>query len=127
MFFEPFRFGQGLTLRAMTIPTRVITDPAMAAVVALIDVAAEHGRSAHLDRMHDLSLFGVHSVGMTLPISRTMQAKNVGNFQRRPVHGCFAENRFLGMDRLGRFESLYLLDGFRQKIQRAGNAAQGFG
>ena len=54
----------------------------MAAVVALIDVTAEHGDSAHLDGVHDLSLFGDHAVGMKLPISRTMQTKDVSDFQR---------------------------------------------
>jgi len=43
MFFEPFRFGQGLTLWAVTIAAGVITDFAMATMVALIHVAAEHG------------------------------------------------------------------------------------
>jgi hypothetical protein len=100
MVFEPFSFGQGLTLWAVAIPARVIADSAMAAVVALIEVAAERGGAAHLDGMHDLSLFGVHAVGMKIPISRTMQTKDVGYFQRRPGHESFAAGRFLRMDRL---------------------------
>ena len=56
MFFEPFSFGERLTLRAVPIPAGIVTDPAMAAIVALIDMTAESGGSAHFDCMHDLLL-----------------------------------------------------------------------
>lgn len=56
MFFEPFRFGERLTLRAVPIPAGIVTDPAMSAMVALIDMTAENRRSTHFDCMHDLLL-----------------------------------------------------------------------
>jgi hypothetical protein len=67
----------------------------MAAVVARIHVAAECGRSAHFNCVHDPPLFRIHSVGMPFPVRRPMQTKNVGYFEGRPVHGCLLKTAFL--------------------------------
>lgn len=90
MPLQPLSFSERLTLRAVTVAARVVADPAMATVVALIDVAAENGRSTHLDGMHDASLLGAHAVGIALTIGGTMQTEDVGKFELRPVHGSAA-------------------------------------
>jgi len=95
MLLQPLSFSERLTLRAVTIAARVVADPAMATAVALIDVAAENGRSTHLDCMHDSPLLGTHAVNIALTIGGTMQTKNVGKFERRPVHGSATERAFL--------------------------------
>jgi hypothetical protein len=95
LFFKPCGFGQRLALWTVTVSARVVTDPAMAAVIARIHVAAECGRSAHFDRMHDPPLFRVHSVGMFLPVRWPMQTENVGYFKGRPVHGCSLKTALL--------------------------------
>ena len=92
--FFAARIGEGLTLRAVPIPTGIATDPAMPAMVALIDVTTENGGSTHFDCMHDLLLTGAHALGIALTIGGAMQTKDICKFERRPVHsgsadGCF--------------------------------------
>ena len=53
---EPGSRGGALTLRAVPIATTVVGDPKIATVVAAIDMAAECGGAAVLDRRHDLEL-----------------------------------------------------------------------
>ena len=54
--FEPRGTGQRLTGRTVAIATRVVPDAAMAAAVALLDVAAEGGGAALLDGRHHPAL-----------------------------------------------------------------------
>src|SRR3954451_17464098 len=43
---EPILRRRALTLRAMAVATRVVRNPAMAAVLTTLDMAAERGRAA---------------------------------------------------------------------------------
>ena len=53
---EPLGGRQLLALGAVAIAARVIKGPAMAAAVALFDVAAQRRRAADFDVAHDLGL-----------------------------------------------------------------------
>jgi hypothetical protein len=50
---KPICRGRPLTLIAVAIATRVVRDARVGAVFAALDVAAERGRAACLDRRHD--------------------------------------------------------------------------
>ena len=61
----------------------------MRAVLAALDVAAERGGAAGLDRRHDLQLGEAHVTGVGLAPRRPMGAKDVGDLQaatRGPRH-----------------------------------------
>jgi hypothetical protein len=94
MLFKPFRFGEGLTLRAVSVRAGIVADPAMSAMVALVDVTAESGGSAHFDCMHDLLLLGAYAFAITLTIGGAMQTKDIGYLKRRPVHSGALDCRF---------------------------------
>jgi hypothetical protein len=49
---EPCRFGEVLALRAVSIPARIVADPAVATFVTLIYMAAQRRSAAHLDGAH---------------------------------------------------------------------------
>ena len=83
---QPFGPSQALRLVAVAIGAGVVTDPAMPAAVALVHVPAENRRAADFDGAHDPPLCGAHGVAMSLSIGRAMNAKNVGDFKRRPAH-----------------------------------------
>ena len=53
----------------------------MRAVLAALDVAAERGGAAGLDRPHDLELAEAHVAGVGLAPRRTMSAKDVGDLE----------------------------------------------
>ena len=52
------------------------------AVLAALDVSAERGRAAGLDRRHHLQLAQAHVAGVGLAPRRPMGAKDVGDLQR---------------------------------------------
>jgi hypothetical protein len=60
---EPPGLGAALTLRAMTVPARVVGDLAVAAGVTLVDVAAEASRAAGQDLVDDPALFPAPGCG----------------------------------------------------------------
>jgi len=86
VFCQPLGPGQGLTLVTVAIGAGIVTDPLVAAAVALVHVPAKNGRAADLDGAHDPPLCGAHGMAMSLSIGRAMNAKNVGNLQRRLAH-----------------------------------------
>src|SRR6516225_10695174 len=53
---KPILRRRTLALRAMAIAARVVSDAAVAAILAALDMPAERGRAALLDRRHDLEL-----------------------------------------------------------------------
>jgi hypothetical protein len=61
----------------------VIGDAAVAAVLAAFDMAAECGRPASLDRRHHLELGQAHVPGMRCAPGRSMNAKDIGDLERR--------------------------------------------
>lgn len=58
----------------------------MTAAGALVHMPAENRRAADLDGAHDPPLCQTHGVAMSLSISRAMDTKNIGDFERRPAH-----------------------------------------
>ena len=87
MFLEPLCSGQRLALRAVTIATRVVRDLTIPATVTTVDVAAERGCAAHLDRAHGPALPGAHGRAIRFPVRGTVLAKDVGDLEARPRHG----------------------------------------
>ena len=83
---QPFGPRQGLTLIAMAIGAGVVTDPPVAAAVALVHMTAENRRAADLDGAHDLPLCRAHGVAMNLSIRRATNTKDVGNLEPSPTH-----------------------------------------
>ena len=53
---QPLGAGQRLALRAVPIPAAVVGDALVAALIALLDMAAQRRRAAALDRGHDAAL-----------------------------------------------------------------------
>ncbi len=68
MFFEPFRFGERLTLRAVPIAAGIVADPEIPAMVTLIHMTAESGGATNFDGMHDPLLLCVHAPGILFTI-----------------------------------------------------------
>src|SRR5215470_13883259 len=66
---KPVPCHRALTLGTMAVATRVVGDPAVAAILAALDMAAECSRAALLDRRHDLELIQAHMPGIgTAPV-----------------------------------------------------------
>jgi hypothetical protein len=83
---EPRRAGGALTLWTMAIAAGTIRDRAMAAAVALFDVATERGGAANCDVAQRFPLSGGERSAIHIEISWTVDAKNVGQLQRRRHH-----------------------------------------
>src|SRR5260370_31334260 len=65
---------------------RVVSDAAVAAIFAALDMPAERGRAALLDRRHDLELIQAHMSGIgPAPVS-PMAMKDVCDLQLRAAH-----------------------------------------
>jgi hypothetical protein len=84
--FEPLSRRRGLTLRAMPVAAGIVGDAFVRAVMAALDVSAERGGAAGLDRRHDLQLAEAHVTGVALSPRRPMGAKDVGDLQGRSRH-----------------------------------------
>ena len=86
---QPLGARHGLTLWAMSIPTRVIRDDTMPARIALIHIlhmAAESGRAAHFDGAHDAPLPRGHRRAMLFAVGFAIAAEHVRHFQLRTIH-----------------------------------------
>ena len=59
----------------------------VAALIALLEVAAESRRAAHLDRGHDAPLRRGHRRAMLLSIGFAVAAEDIRHFQLRAIHG----------------------------------------
>ena len=64
----------------------IVGDALMRAVLATLDVSAERGGPAGLDRRHDLQLGEADTAGVGLAPCRPVGAKDVGDLQGRPRH-----------------------------------------
>src|ERR1700751_5004893 len=71
----------------MAVATRVVGDAAVATILATLDVSAERGRAALLDRRHDLELTQAHMSGIGSAPVGSMAMKDVGALQPRAAHG----------------------------------------
>src|SRR5437879_12213551 len=70
----------------MPVAARVVRDPAVAAILAALDMAAEGGRSAALDGRHHLELAKAQMPGIGLAPGGAMVMKDVGDLQPRAAH-----------------------------------------
>jgi hypothetical protein len=71
----------------MAIAARVVGDAAVAAILAALDMPAERGRAALLDRRHDLELTQAHMPGIGAAPVGPMAIKDIGDLQPRAAHG----------------------------------------
>ena len=70
----------------MPVAARVVGDPAVAAILTTLDMAAEGSRAAVLDGRHHLELAKAHMPGAGPAPSGTVVMKDVGNLQPRAAH-----------------------------------------
>src|SRR3954453_4243378 len=71
---------------AMAVAARVVGDPAVAALLAALDMAAESSRATLLDRRHHLKLIEAHMPGIGPAPVGPLAMKNVCDLQPRAVH-----------------------------------------
>jgi hypothetical protein len=71
----------------MAIAARVVSDAAVAAILATFDMPAERGRAALLDCRHDLELTQAHVPGIGAAPVGSMAVKDVCDLQPRAAHG----------------------------------------
>ena len=86
-FFNPLGTCEGLTFWAMTVAAAVVAGPLVIAAVAALEMTAESGRAAHLDRGHDAPLSRGERRAMLLTIGLTVAAEDVRRFQLRAIQG----------------------------------------
>ena len=79
---QPGARGGALALGAVPVAAAVIGDPPMAAVLAGLDMTAQGGRAAMLDRRHDLELMKAQVSGMGGPISGAGGTEDIGDLER---------------------------------------------
>ncbi len=84
---EPILRRRALTLWAMAIAARVVGDTAVAAIFAALDMPAERGGAALLDRRHDLELTQAHMSGIGPAPVGPIAMKDVCDLQLRAAHG----------------------------------------
>ena len=84
--FEPFGFGQGLTLWAVPVAAGVVGDHLVAAAVAPVEMPSEDGGAALLHGAHHLPLLGVHRLAELAAIGFSGFAKDVREFQTWLAH-----------------------------------------
>ena len=78
---DPLGAGKGLALGAMAIAAGAIAEAAVAAVVALFDLAAEGSGAAAFDRRHDAALGGGQGGGATAAESVPVAAEDVSHLK----------------------------------------------
>src|SRR5438132_8471112 len=83
---NPFGPRQRLALWTVTIAARVIRVAKMAAPITHLNVTAESGRAAPLDRCHDASLRGRQPCAELLTIGFAVSAEDIRHFQLRALH-----------------------------------------
>ncbi len=84
---EPLGPCEALALRAAAITARVERDPLMAAIAAPLDVTAESGGAATLDRDHRPPPRGGQRRAIQVTKRRAEVAEDIRHFQRLAGHG----------------------------------------
>ena len=79
---QPGARGGALALGAVPVAAGVVGDAPVAAVLAGLDVTAEGGGAAVLDRRHDLELLQAQMPGMGGPVGGAGSAEDVGDLER---------------------------------------------
>ena len=80
---------------------RVERDALVAAGVALLNMSAERGGTAQLDRAHRAPLRTTEPIGMGLPVLRAAAAKDVRHLERRAHRGLQKYSGAVGGDGMG--------------------------
>src|SRR2546422_2731268 len=80
---EPLGPRQPLAFGTVTVAARVVSDAGCTAIVALLDMAAEHRRPARRDGAHDPSLDAPEMTGACLSKRFAMAAEDIRNLQSR--------------------------------------------
>lgn len=83
---QPPLLGQRLALRTVPVAAGVVGVAQLAAAIADLEVAPEHGRAAGLDRPHDAVLLGRHHRTVSVTVGRTVEPEDVGHLPRWPGH-----------------------------------------
>ena len=79
---QPGARGGALALGAVPVAAAVIGDPLVAAVLAGLDMTAQGGGAAMLDRRHDLELLQAQVPGMGGPVSGAGSTEDIGDLER---------------------------------------------
>ena len=99
---QPLGPCETLALRAVAVAARVVGDALMAAIAAPLDVTAESGGAATLDRDHGAPPRGGQRRAMLVTKSRAEVAEHIRHFQPLAGHGTRAVRRARGPARLAR-------------------------
>lgn len=78
---KPLGARSSLALRTMAIATRVVGNAGCAAVIALLEVAAERGRPARRDGAHDAALDATEMTGVGTPKRFAVAAEDIRHLQ----------------------------------------------
>jgi hypothetical protein len=78
---EPFLSSRPLTLVAVAIPSRVVGNTRMCAVLAALDMTAERSRATNLDRRHDAPLGKADVAGVGRAPRITVAAEDIRHLQ----------------------------------------------
>ena len=84
---QPLGPRETLALRAVAITARVVRDALMAAIAATLDVTAERGGAATLDRGHGVPPRRRQRRAMLITESRAEVAEHIRHFQPLAGHG----------------------------------------
>ena len=81
---EPLRARRPLTLPAMAVSARVVSDAGEPAIVAELDMTAERRRAAGRDRSDHAPLDAPEMSGVRSFVSLAVTVEDIGQFERRP-------------------------------------------
>ena len=84
--FQPLRTDQRLAFRAVPIAATVVGNALMAATIALLNMAAESGGAATLDRTHHAALSTAEGLSVLLAVGRTGLVKNIRHLEPGGMH-----------------------------------------
>src|SRR5580692_13015002 len=84
--FQPLGSCETLALRAVTVTARVVGDALMPAIAALLNMTAERGGAATIDRRHGMPLRRRQRRAVLLTESRAEAAEHIRHFQPLAGH-----------------------------------------
>ena len=93
--FEPLPRRRRLTLGAMPVAAGIVGDAFVRAVLAALDVSAERGGATGLDRADDAPFDPSQMTGVRSAVGFAVGAKDVGQFERRPLRHRLFRRRHL--------------------------------
>jgi hypothetical protein len=84
--FQPLRTDQRLAFRTVPVAATVVGNALMAATIALLNMAAESGSTATLDRAHDTALPTTEGISVLLAVGSTGLVENIRHLEPGGVH-----------------------------------------